>query len=101
MLRPLPVCPTIMPTVTRIPRTQAWPPMTSGRCVMRFSCSMQCAHFTNTGEIQRPPVDVGRPSLAGNFARFCQRLFERHSLYSAALHICNSAPCLILPSAIY
>jgi hypothetical protein len=42
------------------------------------------------GEIQRPPVDVGRPSLAGDFARFCQRLFEGYSLYSAALHICNS-----------
>jgi hypothetical protein len=52
-------------------------------------------------EIQRPPVDVGRPSLVGDFARFCQRLFERYSLYFAALHIRNSAPCLILPSLIY
>ena len=53
------------------------------------------------GEIQRPPGDVGRPSLAGDLARFCQCLFERYSLYSAALHVCNSAPCLILPSLIY
>src|SRR5260370_9440138 len=52
------------------------------------------------GEIQRPPGDVGRPSLAGDFARFCQRLFERYSLYSAALHFGKSAPCLILPSPI-
>ena len=52
------------------------------------------------GEIQLRPVDVGRPSLAGDFARFCQRLVERYSLYSAAFHIRNSAPGLILPSLI-
>jgi hypothetical protein len=39
--------------------------------------------------------------VAGDFTCFCQRLFERYSLYSTALHICNSAPCLVLPSLIY
>ena len=52
------------------------------------------------GEIQRPPGDVGRPSLAGDFARFCQCLFERYSLHSTALHFGNSAPCIILPGLI-
>jgi hypothetical protein len=35
MLRPAPICPTIMPTVTRCPRMQGLPPMTAGSWVMR------------------------------------------------------------------
>jgi len=43
------------------------------------------------GGIQRPPVDVERLSLAGDFARLCERLVERYSLYAAAR---ESAPVL-------
>ncbi len=35
-----PIWPTIIPTVTRMPRTQGFPPMTSGSCVMRSSCAI-------------------------------------------------------------
>src|SRR6266404_4959560 len=39
------------------------------------------------GEIERLPRDVERPSLAGDFACFCQRLFERNSLHFACFQI--------------
>jgi len=35
MLTPAPICPTIMPTVTRMPQIQGRPPIISGLCVMR------------------------------------------------------------------
>jgi hypothetical protein len=33
------IAPTIMPTVTRLPRMHSLPPMTSGSIVMRSNCS--------------------------------------------------------------
>jgi hypothetical protein len=82
----------------------------SGRGTLCHQRSVHDYSFTNMLANQQAVADdgVGRnsasacgPSLAGDFARFCQRLFERYALYSAALHICNSAPCLILPSLVY
>src|SRR6266568_4230221 len=40
MLWPAPIWPTIIPTVTRIPRMHGFPPITPGSCVMRSSCAI-------------------------------------------------------------
>src|SRR5579864_5323313 len=40
MLRPAPIWPTIIPTVTRKPRMHGLPPMTAGFCVMRVKSFM-------------------------------------------------------------
>src|SRR5262249_25826373 len=37
MVRPAPICATIMPTVTRIPRMHGLPPMTAAFCVIRVN----------------------------------------------------------------
>lgn len=37
MLRPAPICPTIIPTVTRMPRMQGLPPMISGFWLIRYN----------------------------------------------------------------
>ena len=43
-MRPAPIWPTIMPAVTRKPRTQGLPPMTSARCVIRSNVAMPLFH---------------------------------------------------------
>jgi len=61
-LRPAPICPTIIPTVTRIPRTQALPLIISGRCVMRSSFSMQVSRAGHPAILQqRADILHGRP----------------------------------------
>ncbi len=76
MVTPAPICPTIIPTVTRIPRTQGRPPINAGSRVMRSSAVMrpsdltdlpQCTTKCGCGAVTSPPTYCGRdlPPIAG------------------------------------
>src|SRR5208282_1526509 len=80
MLRPAPICPTIMPTVTRIPRMQGFPPIRPGSWVIRLRSGMVVSlRFRRGHRIPLPEADfvagaVGR--FAGKSSRPAHDLLE-------------------------